>query len=108
MSSSSPQNSDEPSGLLQILVAAFFGFFLGSFSSRRRAPNNQSMYSNHNQDTTDEHANRGKCAPKSLIRVVVESLPPTPAPHEEEKAEKKRDRRPQWWMLGVNFLTLCA
>jgi hypothetical protein len=58
MSSSQNQHSDEPSGVLGALVAAFVGFLFGSLFSRQRTPDDKSIYSDHTQDNTDKGAQR--------------------------------------------------
>jgi hypothetical protein len=102
------QNSNEPPSLLNTLLAFFAGAFLFSLFSRRHTAYGESTYSNRTQDSTENNRQRQQDVPTSPMRVVVESLPLSNTPLEERKAEKEKDRRPQWWMLGVNTLTLFA
>jgi hypothetical protein len=46
----------------------------------------------HPQDSTTNAAGSGQNVSPPPIRVIVESLPPTPAPSEEEKARKRRKK----------------
>jgi hypothetical protein len=55
--------------------------------------------------STNDAAGRGQNIPKGALRVVVDSLPPSPAPTEEEKAEKEFDKRLK---IGKTILEIFA
>src|ERR1035437_3650941 len=90
VSSSSPQNSDEPKGLLYILVSTL-AFSLGWFLSKRRTP--QLHESNQPQDTTDAQPKADQNMSVRPVGVVIDSVPPTNPPTDEEKAEKNREQK---------------
>jgi hypothetical protein len=58
------------------------------------------------QSKADTAANRSKNVPRPPLRVVVESLPPTPPPTDEQKAEKKRQRGLEWGKVVLEVLAL--
>ena len=107
MPSSPSQNSDEHHGLRRILAPVFF-FFLGVLFSRRRAPHSESVDPDNTQDSTDDDGERRQCISESPIRVVVESIPPAPAPPKQRDPNREKDRRLQRWMLAVNIATFLA
>jgi hypothetical protein len=108
MSSLPSQNPDEPSGLLKILGAFFSGVLFGLFFSKLRAPIEQPIRTDRTQDNAEDERRGGQNIPDQPVRVVVERLPPSNPPTHEQQAEKKRDRRPQWWIFIVNIFTLAA
>jgi hypothetical protein len=52
--------------------------------------------------------NRSENIPGGPVRVIVESLPPTPPPTEEQKAEKKRNNLFKWGMAILEILAFFA
>lgn len=87
-----------------MLLGAFCAVLL---FSKRHTPVRQSTNTTSTQDNPDQNRNTGPHR-DGPVRVSVESLPPSETSKDERKAEKKRDRRPQWWLFGVNVLTLIA
>lgn len=108
MPSSPSQNPDHPSILLKILGAAFLAFSLVRLFSKLRTSIEQSIESDCTEDNAHNERSSRQCVSPSPARVIVERLPPPETPKEEWKAEKKRDRRPQWGIVVVNVLTLAA
>jgi len=107
-SSPDSQNSPEPSGLLQVLFASVFAFLWVRAFSKSNNPRMQPVDTDNTQDNANDERHNRQYVPPSPLRVVVERLPPSETPPEERKAEKKRDRRPQWGILLVNVFALVA
>ena len=107
-SSSHSQTSSEPLGPLGTLFSFLSGFFFLWIFSRRHAPDREAMNTPHAQDSTDKEREGRQHISQSPTRVIIESFPPAPAPPKHWEAEKKKDRRPQWWTFAVNILTFLA
>jgi hypothetical protein len=54
----------------------------------------------------EPESNRGKNTPDSPVRVIVESLPPSPPASDEQKADEKRKKRFKWGKLLLEILAL--
>jgi hypothetical protein len=102
------QNSPERWSPLNNLVSFFFGVFLGAFLSKRRTPVGESIDTVDHQNSAERSRERRKYEPPSLLRVVVESLPPGTTPPQERQSEKKKDRRPQWATFWATLITFVA
>jgi hypothetical protein len=102
-----PERDSEGRGLLYVLLSAF-AFSSGWLISKVRTPVEQPIDSEPTQNNSEGERSGRQSISNHPIRVVVESLPPPEPPKHERQAEKKKDRRPQWGILVVNFLTLTA
>src|ERR1035438_1936457 len=55
-----------------------------------------------------EAGNAGQSVPSPPTRVIVESLPPSPAPSEEQKAKEDWKDRREWFMVAIELLASCG
>ena len=91
--SSQPQNSPEPSGLLQTLAAAFSGVLFGWFLSKIAAPsdapseNDRESVEPQYKPRPDENLGRGQAQPVSPI---------PPSPRQQYQPNRGKDDAPQW------------
>jgi hypothetical protein len=118
MPSSQPQNSDEPSGLLYILVSAF-AFLLAWFSKDRLQRPHES---NQIQDSTSNQSSVSQNPSSRPIRVFIDSIPPAEPITDQQKAEARRNKKREelkaileWTaagialgLLAINILLWCS
>jgi hypothetical protein len=93
MPSSQHQNSDEPSGLLRTLLAAFSVVLFGLFLSRFKTPRNNPTETNSGTIYPQDNAK-----PKERLGVsqasVAAQTPPTPT--QQYYPDRRKDNTPKW------------
>jgi hypothetical protein len=105
-----PSSSARISASLRFLGHTLDSFWLWivSLFSKARTPSTQAPPPK-TKATDTRHSSQS--VSQRSIRVVIESLPPTPSPSEEQKSEKKRENRFKWGKAILEilaFLTLVA
>jgi hypothetical protein len=101
MRSSPSQNPEEPSGLLETLVAAFSGVLLGLFLSKASAPIQESKNSRRPTTQTDDTSQNAEAGfPLTAI------VPPTP--ETSEFSCKPWHHKTPWWKIILDVGMLLA
>jgi hypothetical protein len=93
MPSSPPQNSDEPSGLLRTLAAAFSGVLFGVFLSKLKAPSDNPT-EGYSESVHPKDNSRPETALGSLQIPITTQVPPSPAEHYHP--DRRKDNTPRW------------